>query len=291
MTVALAVLPDVTPAAPGLQRPPARGLLLGGTLTAVGLLLVGFVVHLAVLSRLSEGRDQAVLRGQFRDQVRKGTAPVTLPLPDGRPIAVLQVPRLGIDALVVQGTTGADLAHGPGHRASSPLPGQAGIAVVAGRRSAYGGPFAHLDRLRIGDLLTTTTGFGKATFRVDDVRHNGAPLTLPPGDGRLQLVTSDPAWTPQHALVVSAVMVDGQLQPAASGLPAPTAQEFALLGDPRAAVPVVVWAALLLSLSVLLAWGWQRLCRPVVWIGGAPAALAVLWQLADALARLLPSTL
>jgi sortase A len=296
MTVALAVVPDEPPAdsaAPHVAGPgrTPRGLVVGTSLTTIGVLLLGFLAHLLLLSSLSEQRDQALLRDQLRSEVRLGTAPVSLPIAPGAPVAELVVPRLGLDTVVVQGTTSADLRHGPGHRASSPLPGQAGVAVVAGRRSAYGGPFAHLDRLRVGDLVTATTGQGRFTFEVDDIRHTGFPASLPPGDARLQLVTSEPAWTPDRVLVVSAVLVGGTLQPAATGLPRTTAAELALRGDRDAAVPTVLWSAALLLLAVAGAVAWQRLARPLVWLGTLPLAAALLWQLADAVARLLPSTL
>jgi sortase A len=296
MTAALAVVPEE----PRREEPvdvvtkptrSARGLVVGTSLTTIGVLLLGFLAHLLLLSNLSEQRDQALLRDELRTQVRLDTAPVALPIAAGAPIAQLVVPRLKLDAVVVQGTTSADLRHGPGHRASSPLPGQAGVAVVAGRKSAYGGPFAHLDQLRVGDLIGTTTGQGRFTFEVDDIRHTGFPTSLPPGDARLQLVTSEPAWTPDRVLVVSAVLVQGTLQPAAAGLPRPTADELALRGDTEAAVPTAIWSAALLLLAVAGAVAWQRLSRPLVWLGTLPLAAALLWQLADAVARLLPSTL
>jgi LPXTG-site transpeptidase (sortase) family protein len=296
MTVALAVVPEQPrPEDPAdvAAKPvgTARGLVVGASLTTIGVLLLGFLAHLLLLSNLSEQRDQALLRDDLRTQVRLGTAPVALPIAAGTPVAELTVPRLQLDAVVVQGTTSADLRHGPGHRASSPLPGQAGVTVVAGRKSAYGGPFAHLDRLRVGDLISATTGQGRFTFQVDDIRHTGFPASLPPGDARLQLVTSEPAWTPDRVLVVSAVLVRGTLQPAATGLPRPTAAELALRGETDAAVPTAAWSAALLLLAIAGALAWQRLSRPLVWLGTLPLAAALLWQLADAVARLLPSTL
>lgn len=289
MTAELSVVVGPAPQPPPQRPAPrsvARGLVLGTSLTALGLGLLGFGLHAVGLSRLSEGRDQQVLRHQLQQELRAGA----VPLVEGRPLLLLQVPRIGVDAVVVEGTTSADLAHGPGHRRSTPLPGQVGVSVVAGRRVAYGGPFAHLDRLRVGDRLITTTSSGRAVFRVDDIHHGGAPVALPPGDARLQLVTSEPSWAPERVLVVNAVMVQGALQPAPRVLPAASSRELALQGDPHAATSTATWAAVLLLLALGLTWAWQRLPRPVVWIGGAPASLLVVWQLFDSLARLLPST-
>lgn len=287
MTIAPAT--PVAPATPTVTDAPgssSTGLVLGSALTMLGLLVLGAGLHLLVLSRISEGRDQQVLRHALQKQVQAGAARLV----EGRAALLLQVPSLGLDAVVVEGTSSADLAHGPGHRRSSPLPGQPGVAVVAGRRLAYGGPFRHLDRLRVGDRLVTVTALGRSIFRVDDIRHDGVQHLLPPGDARLQLVTSEPALTPERALVVSAVLVEGPL-PAATSLPAPTQRELALQGDDGAAPGVALWAAALLVLSTGLTWSWQRLDRPLVWLGGLPAGLLVLWQLYDAAARLLPSTL
>ncbi|WP_282204896.1 sortase family protein [Kitasatospora fiedleri] len=46
--------------------------------------------------------------------------------------------------MVVEGTTGRDLMRGPGHRRDTVLPGQPGVAVLFGRSTAFGAPFADL---------------------------------------------------------------------------------------------------------------------------------------------------
>ena len=295
MTVALALVTDAQhQPEPELEPTPKRpllGVLVGGALTALALVLLGLLAQVGLVSHAQESRDQRLLRTQLSKELKAGTAPTTLPLVAGKPLFELRVPTIDLDTIVAQGSTAGDLEHGPGHRASSPLPAQAGVSVVAGRHASYGGPFGRLNRLRVGDTLITSSGLGTHTFTIDDIRHDGNSVSLPPGDARLQLVTSEPSWAPHHVLVVSAVLTKGNLQPAAHGLPAPAADEDALAGDTSAALPAALWAGVLLVASIGLSWAWQRLARPVVWVGAFPLVLTVLWQLADQLARLLPSTL
>ena len=51
---------------------------------------------------------------------------------------------------VVEGTAEAQLAMGPGHYPTTPLPGQAGNAAIAGHRTTYLHPFYSLDALASG---------------------------------------------------------------------------------------------------------------------------------------------
>jgi sortase A len=67
------------------------------------------------------------------------------------PVARLQVPRLGIDQIVLAGAEGAALAFGPGHVDGTAPPGAAGTIGLAGHRDTV---FGFLRDLEIGDLLT-----------------------------------------------------------------------------------------------------------------------------------------
>ena len=73
---------------------------------------------------------------------------------DGQALAELRIARIGLRAVVVRGTTPADLREGPGLLAGTPLPGQHGTTAIAGHRTTYGAPFRHLDALRRGDAIT-----------------------------------------------------------------------------------------------------------------------------------------
>jgi sortase A len=66
----------------------------------------------------------------------------------GTPVALLEIPRLGLREVIVEGTSSDPMMSGPGHRRDTPLPGQVGTSVIAGWRATYGGPFRSIDQLR-----------------------------------------------------------------------------------------------------------------------------------------------
>ena len=82
----------------------------------------------------------------------------------------MQIPKLGLDAIVVAGVDRDDLKRGPGHYPQTRLPGQLGNAAIAGHRTSYGEPFAYIDQLQAGDEITVTTPAGTFIYVVDDSR-------------------------------------------------------------------------------------------------------------------------
>ena len=59
-------------------------------------------------------------------------------------IARLEVPRLGLDMVVVDGTDGDTLRKGPARDRRTFMPGQGELVYVAGHRTTYGAPFAEI---------------------------------------------------------------------------------------------------------------------------------------------------
>ena len=97
-------------------------------------------------------------------------------------LARLEIPKIGQDVFVVPGVDIDDLKDGPGHYPDTPLPGQLGNAAIAGHRTTYGAPFAHLERLVAGDVIVveTATGADAATGGCDctaNINHPGAAAT------------------------------------------------------------------------------------------------------------------
>jgi sortase A len=134
--------------------------------------------------------------------------PVPKPLL-GTGIARLKIPALGLDQVVLEGTSIKDLKRGPGHYPGTPLPGQPGNAAIAGHRTTYGAPFFKLGRMRIGDEIEVTTKAGKYLYRVSRIYRvspdDSSPL-LSSNDNILTLTTCDPPFSASKRLIVVAVM-------------------------------------------------------------------------------------
>ena len=73
---------------------------------------------------------------------------------DTHPIASLELPRLGLRRIVLEGASGASLAFGPGHLDGTAAPNAGGTSVIAGHRD---GDFACLAQLRPGDEVRLRT--------------------------------------------------------------------------------------------------------------------------------------
>ena len=91
-------------------------------------------------------------------------------LGEGAAAGRLVVPRLNLDIVVVLGTETDTLRKGPGIHRSTLLPGQGGLVYVAGHRTTYLAPFAHLDTLRRGDTATMEMPYGTFRYRVTGTR-------------------------------------------------------------------------------------------------------------------------
>jgi sortase A len=58
----------------------------------------------------------------------------------GQGLTTMRIPKLGVEVLVVEGTTPAALRAGAGHYVETPLPGEPGNVGIAGHRTTYGPP-------------------------------------------------------------------------------------------------------------------------------------------------------
>ena len=284
------------PAARPIRPPMAfEARLLSQMLTMLAVGLLGFAGYLLVLSPIEQSNDQDRLYAQLREELAAATAPTGGLIDAGSPVALLTIPGLSFNQVVVEGTSPGDLRVGPGHRRDTPLPGQAGVSLLYGRSATFGAPFAQIDRLRPGDRVSVTTGQGDFTYRVLDVRHDGDPVPpqLAKGAGRLTMETSSGADPLQHGdtVFVDADLID-KAAPTPSGRPVVIPpEESAMASDPNAAVPLVLWLqalALLLAAVVWARWRWGARESALV---GIPLVLAVVWNVYGAVADLLPNLL
>ncbi|HET9256393.1 MAG TPA: class E sortase [Pseudonocardiaceae bacterium] len=289
------------PVASRAQRVEVGFGLAGHVLGIVAVLALSFLAEVVVLGNIQHDRDQIRLAGEFRGELAKGTAPVgprddnlTLLAP-GSPVAIVEIPKLKLREAVVEGTSSGTLMSGPGHRRDTPLPGQAGTSVIAGRRTTYGGPFGAIDQLRAGDVIMVTTGQGKSSFRVSGLRHSGDPLppALTAGQGRLTLVTSaGPVFAPSDLLRVDAALTSAA-QPRPVQLPAGSlsAAEEPMAGDSSALLGVFEWSLLALAAAVATAWIRGNAGPGLAWLIGLPVLGPVCLRTFDVIATLFPNLL
>lgn len=85
---------------------------------------------------------------------------------EGDPLTRIEIPDIGVNTIVVEGTSPSALKAGAGHYRSTPLPGQPGNVAIAGHRTTYGRPFNKIDGLDPGDRIVLTTPVGRYTYQV-----------------------------------------------------------------------------------------------------------------------------
>jgi sortase A len=218
-----------------------------------------------------------------------GSAPA-----EGSAVALLDIPSIGLQQIVVEGTSPGDLKSGPGHLRASPLPGEFGNAVIEGRRTTYGAPFSALDRLHSGDTIRVTTGQGSLVYIVTTERHvnvgqkDPASATL---DSRLTLLTSDPAFIATGQLAVVAKLRGEPLAVATRPAVAASAADLGLSGD-----PIGLWTGfVVIELLIGAAWvTWKlrtRLPGSVLYMFAAPVMLTLVLLTYSNLDNLFPGTM
>ncbi|WP_448062564.1 class E sortase [Cellulomonas hominis] len=287
------------------RRPtPAPRPLPDGALVAVAALTVLAVIgawlalQLVVLAGLSQSRAQQDLYDELRTSLAAQTAPTGGAIDPGTPVALLTIPTLGVQQVVVEGTASTDLTAGPGHRRDTPLPGQRGVSLVYGRPLTYGGPFRTITTLQEGDGIEVTTAQGRYVYRVDGVRRTGDPMPARPAqDGaRLTLVTAEgsgglSAWLPDHVVYVDATLQDDAAV-APTGRPVGVPDQETAMGvdtSDLALLAVALQGLLVAVVAIVLVRG--RVPGRALWVMAVPVLMALAWFATDQLATMLPNLL
>ncbi len=137
----------------------------------------------------------------------------------GTALTKIVIPAIGVETLVVEGTSPAALRAGAGHYPNTPLPGQVGNVAIAGHRTTYGRPFNRIDELSPGDVIWLATPVGDHRYVVADAPSgwNANPYVTTPKDWQviaptpeatLTLTTCHPKGSAAKRLVVRAELVE-----------------------------------------------------------------------------------
>jgi sortase A len=296
---------------------------IGRTCIASGVLILLFVAYQLWGTGIAEARSQDRLRADFLDaqQAKKAGSSTTsttslgeitttttpLPKPSGEAVAIIRIPKIGVEKAVVQGVGVPDLKKGPGHYPTTPMPGQPGNAAIAGHRTTYGAPFFRLDELVQGDRIDVTTNQGDFTYRVREskvVRPQQNEVLAPSTENVLTLTTCNPRFSASQRLIVVSTLSN---EPAAAPpttvappvedhgtkttVPPRLADEASVSGGTTPKRPAIIWgllAALIWLVTWLLSKRWGRVTAYAM---GTPVFLVVLFIFFENFARLLPANI
>ena len=162
------------------------------------------------LSHTYDKRARAFRSEASGNTVAADAAAYRRTLKRGDPIGRLQIPRIGLSMVVVQGTDESSLRKGPGHYIPSDLPGQGHLVYVAGHRTTFLAPFAKINDSASATPIRFVLPYGTFTYRV--TRHFVVPATdvavlRDHGHELLRLQACHPRFFATHRYIVDARLV------------------------------------------------------------------------------------
>ncbi len=152
----------------------------------------------------------------------------------GQAIGRLRVPRLGLNMVLVDGTDDGSLQKGPGLDRRTYMPGEGQLVYIAGHRTTYLAPFAHIERMRAGDPVTIEMPYATFLYRVFTktiVSADDMAALRSSGREIVKLQACHPRFFASHRYIVSARLV--RIEP--RGEPAVAAPPRVLAAAPLAA--------------------------------------------------------
>ena len=263
----------------------------GRLLVAAGVVLLLFVGYqlwgTGLQTRAAQDRLEGTFAAQLEEVDASGSAPAAAAatlaaLQTGDPVARLQIPKIGVDYIVLEGVDLGTLESGPGHFPETPLPGQPGNSAIAGHRATYDAPFNLLNEMVPGDEVLVTTVQGE--FRYEVLASRGAAGDPPDavygyrivnpdaleilddkGDNRITLMGCHPRYGSSQRIVVEARLVSDTAPPTPPPAPASAAAASGgtelLRGESGGWLPVIAWSAAILAVcavALLAAHRWRR---------------------------------
>lgn len=300
----------------------------GRLLIVAGVVILGFVAYQLWGTNLEQSRQQDDLLSRYASSVgadpeaeladvlegssatppadghdlggaitAEGPPPTPAP---GEPVGIMEIPRIDLTRMIVEGTSRADLKKGPGHYIGTPFPGQSGNVGIAGHRTTYGAPFNRIDELQPGDDIVLSTSQGSFTYKVIPApgSTNQAWYTVSPsqvevlddmGDNRVTLTACHPKYSAKQRIIVHAVLEGSQAPPSPQpeGLDKPdlaqasVAQDFDEgLGSTPEELPISLAYGGVAALVALGAWLLGRNIKQwwAVWLVATPILLVLLWN-------------
>jgi sortase A len=143
----------------------------GNVFLAVGVLILGYCGYVLLDAKLYQANETRQFQQQIEDLKPALTAKgrvqeVSFHLSAGEALGEIELTRVGVTAMVLEGTDDRTLRRAVGHIAGTALPGQPGNVAIAGHRDTF---FRALRNVRQGDEITLLTLDGSYRYRVDSI--------------------------------------------------------------------------------------------------------------------------
>lgn len=197
---------------PGLRRHSAwiRGRYLARVLMGVGVILLAYVA----IQYWTMLHAQHRLHAEWQRQQQQAHATLVSdpsPRPAAEPgLSRLQIPKINLDAVVVEGDSREQLLLGPGHMTQTALPGETGNAVITAHRDTF---FRHIYELSKGDQIVVERGGQAFRYEVTGkkvVKPEDVSVLRPTSDAELTLITCYPTYyigpAPERLVVFSRLL-------------------------------------------------------------------------------------
>ena len=137
-------------------------------LLVVGFLALGYCAFVLVDTTIYQSYQNARFDEQLNSVQPASTSAGVVNLPvapiPGGALGRIEIPRIGLAAMIMEGTDGRTLQRAVGHIPGTVLPGQHGNAGIAGHRDTF---FRPLRNVHHDDEITLTTLDGTYHYLVD----------------------------------------------------------------------------------------------------------------------------
>lgn len=185
--------------------------------TVVGVLALAYCLAMFLNAEFYQFREtrkfarELHLKGAEESTSLAAGATVGMPKPGGL-VGRLEIPRIGVSVMVVEGADDSELKHAVGHIRGTALPGEPGNVGIAGHRDTF---FRSLSSIHCNDTITLSTLQSAYRYRVVSmqvVRPEDVQVLDPTGRDSLTLVTCFPfdyVGSAPRRFIVHAELISG----------------------------------------------------------------------------------
>ncbi len=151
-----------------------------------GVLAIVFVALTLLNAKLFQRAASHTFDSQIHATEQHPAIQTRMAFKEGDVLGRMEIPKIGMSVIVLQGTTPKTLRLGVGHIDGTALPGESGNVGIAGHRDTF---FRGLKDIHTGDGISLQTATGIAMYEVDWIQ-----ITVP-SDGDIVSATTESGLT------------------------------------------------------------------------------------------------